>query len=318
MDLSVIIVNYNTTEHLKNCLNSIYRYTKRINFEVIVVDNNSSDKAIKKFPNEFSETTFIFNKSNCGFGEGCNVGSAVASGKYLAFVNPDIKFESDCLSDMFNFMENKSDAGACSPLLKDFEGNLTYIYNNFPDFTWEFHEAFGFGNEKKSKDLLKVFDDDRKINSSVEVDWLTGACLILRKELFEKISGYDNDYFLYYEDTDLQFRISSMGYKIYCVSDREVKHFTNSSIKSDFGEDIYFFQIHRSKLIYFYKNSGFTKRNIIRLFHITGIIMRILILPLRNKFKYKRRKKLSQYIRMLKLYLSGYEGILESNLNESE
>ncbi|MEO6694625.1 MAG: glycosyltransferase family 2 protein [Ignavibacteria bacterium] len=313
MEASLIIVNYNTQEHLEKCLTSILYFTKKIDFEIIVIDNNSPEREIENFPRLFPRARFYFRDVNDGFGSGCNYGASKAKGNYLVFVNPDIVFDSDCLSKMFEYMESNLDAGAVSPVLKDFAGKLTYIYNQFPNIFWEFHEATGKGNQKKMDDNLKVFYDQKKYGVNIEVDWVTGACIMIKSELFRKLKGYDENYFLYYEDTDLQYRIRQLGFKIFCLSDKEVKHFINSSIKSSEGENIYYFNINRSKLIYMYKHFGFSKRNAVRIMHILGIGLRTVTLPFRRKFKENRGQKFLQYKRSLKLYFYTYNEIVRSS-----
>lgn len=316
MDLSIIIVNYNTTDYLQNCLKSIFKFAHNLTFEVIVVDNNSSERVIDNFPSEFPEVYFYFLDSNKGFGYGCNYGASKARGKYLAFVNPDIIFNSFCLSDLFYFMESNHKVAVCSPVMKDYEGNFNYIYNYFPNYIWEFHEALGMGNDKKIEELISVLDDPGNGNKALEVDWVTGACLFMRRVIFEEQNGYDDDFFLYYEDTDLQYRIKKSGSEIMILKEFVVMHYTNSSIKSDKGEDVYFFHINRSKLIYMYKHFNFLKRNIIRFLHLLGILVRIITLPFRSKFAGKKMKRFKQYERMFLIYLSGYKSILKSNLND--
>lgn len=317
MDISIIIVNYNTTDHLINCLKSIIQFTKIVTCEIIVVDNNSPDREIENYPSLFPEVKFFFRKVNDGFGAGCNFGAMNAAGKYLAFVNPDILFVSDCLSGMFMYYENNPETGVCGPLLKDFDGNLSYIYSDFPDIKWEYHEATGKGNRKRMDEHLSVFSKSGKNDSYIEVDWLTGACILIKNELFKRLNGYDKDYFLYYEDTDLQFRIKNLGYKIICLKDFEVKHFINSSIRSIEGENIFYFNFNRSKLLYMYKHFSFLKRNIIRFMHIAGILSRLILLPLRKKFSTNKNQKKTQYKKMLNLYLSGYKNIVQSAYNNN-
>jgi GT2 family glycosyltransferase len=311
MKVSVIIVNYNTEDHLKECLKSIIYFTKNIQYEIVVVDNNSGNRNIERFPQLFPQVKFYFRNINDGFGAGCNFGAKRASGKYFIFVNPDIVLDSNCIFLLFDFMEKNKNVGACTPLLKDFNGELTYIYNNFPGINWEIKEATGIGAGVKISKLLAGIKTGSKV--SIEVDWVTGAFLMIRSKLFHQVNGYDEDFFLYYEDTDLQYRIRKLGYKIMCLPSTEVKHFINSSIRSTEGENVFFFNINRSKLIYMYKHFNFLKRNIIRCMHITGIIIRMVILPFREKFKGKKNQKVLQYKRMLLLYFSSHNKLSKSS-----
>lgn len=311
MDLSIITVNYNTTNHLKDCLESIFINIREISFEIIVIDNNSYEREIEKFPQIFPSINIIFRDVNDGFGAGCNFGSSISKGKYLLFVNPDVVFESNIFLEMFSFMEQNAEYGACSPVFVNFEGNLVYTYNKFPNVKWELFEFLGKGNEREEKLLLNNEKILNRSNEPLTVDWLTGACLMIRADIFKKLKGFDEDYFLYYEDTDLQYRIHELGYKIACLSNLILKHFVNSSVKSKDGENVYYFHLNRSKMIFFYKHSGFFKRNVIRMLMVSGIFLRMIALNFRKRYSDKRIQKMGQYKRMLKIYFSGYERLLK-------
>lgn len=310
MNLSIILVNYNTTEHLLECLKSLFINIGNISYETIVIDNNSSDREIEKCMAKFPEVNLILRTENDGFGGGCNYGASFAKGKYLLFVNPDIIFESDIFSDMLLFMESNLDCGACSPVFTNFKGELIYTYNKFLNIKWEFFEFLGTGNEREVKILLSNDKILNKSDSALMVDWLTGACLMVRADLFKYLKGFDNEYFLYYEDTDLQYRIHKYGYSVACLTKLRVKHFVNSSVKSENGENIYYYHFNRSKLIYMYKHFGFFKRNFIRSLMLLGIFLRMAALYVRSRYKYKRTQKMLQYKKMLRIYFSNYRQLL--------
>lgn len=136
--VTIIIVNYNTADHLKDCLKSIIEFTKQIDYEIIVADNNSTIRDIENFPAMFPNVRFIFRNVNDGFGAGCNCAAKFAKGKYLIFVNPDIVIVDDVIHKLCSFMEENIELGACSPLLMDFEDNIAYNFNEFPNLIWEF------------------------------------------------------------------------------------------------------------------------------------------------------------------------------------
>ncbi|MBK8381617.1 MAG: glycosyltransferase family 2 protein [Ignavibacteria bacterium] len=154
MELSIVIVNYNTHEYLEECLYSMLRYLRNINFEIIVVDNNSTDRGIEKLKEKFVNVKFFFLSENRGFGAGCNYAAGKSSGKYLLLVNPDIEFTNDPVSALIRFMENNKTAGACSGLLLDEESKPAYNFNDFPDCSWELKNAYGVGVEGTISQLL--------------------------------------------------------------------------------------------------------------------------------------------------------------------
>jgi GT2 family glycosyltransferase len=299
---SIIIVNYNSTEFLLQCLKSIAENSKDVKTEVIVVDNNSPQRDIESFPERFPNVKFIFSHSNEGFGAGCNKGASAANGEYLLFLNPDTIMPERALAQLVEFMGKEDSAGACAPVYEDFKGKLVYTYNKFPNIRWEFNEFLGKGNEKVEASLLSDKRIINRSNEQMKVDWLTGACLLVRRNLFNEIGCFDEDYFLYYEDTDLQKRISERGIGIFCIPKVRIKHFVNSSVFEDKGRTVYHFHINRSKMLYYYKNEGFIKRNTVRILMIAGILLRTVTLPFRKRFESIRREKFRQYLYLLKIY----------------
>ncbi len=308
--VSVIIVNYNSTDFLSDCIRSIFDSSKDVLFEIIVVDNNSPQRDIESFPERYPKVRFIFSSTNNGFGAGCNKGASAANGKYLLFLNPDTILPEGSLAQLVEFMESEDSAGACAPVYEDFDGNLVYTYNRFPNFRWEFNEFLGRGNDKVEASLLS---DKRIIERSGEpmrVDWLTGACLLVRRNLFCEAGGFDEDYFLYYEDTDIQKRISEMRAGIFCIPKIRIKHFVNSSVFEDKGRTVYHFHINRSKMLYYYKNEKFFKRNVVRIMMIAGVLLRTVTLPFRSRFESIRKEKLKQYMYLLKIYFLTEKGLI--------
>ncbi|MFZ1322260.1 MAG: glycosyltransferase family 2 protein [Ignavibacteria bacterium] len=299
-DVSVIIVNYNTTEHIKKCLDSISNYTKSINYEIIVVDNNSPDRSIEYFPNEFPAVKFIFRKVNDGFGAGCNFGVKNAKGKYLLFLNPDIVLKDNAIYEFFQFMEKNKNVGLCSALLTDSNGNFQYTYNYFPSVFWEFSEAITRKIPERIKELLDklALESNRE---SLEVDWVIGACMFIRSELYKKLEGFDESFFLYYEDVDLEFRLSKLDFKIVVLPNIKIQHIERSSINPKNRYDVCYYNIHLSKMRYMNKHFGFFKRNFIRLLFILGMLLRLLVIVFNKK---KSPYTSNQIINVLKIYLN--------------
>lgn len=301
MDISVIIVNYNTTEFLEGCLKSTIEKTNGVKYEIIVVDNNSPDRDIERFPRKFPAIDFYFRDINDGFGAGCNYGAGKARGKYLVFVNPDTIIKDNVLKKLFDYMENNPDVGMCSGGMFDFDGNLMITISVYPNWYTEFLDAIGRGTNRRLTSYLK--SKQMKKGEPFEVDWIMGAYMFFRKKCFDLVGGFDEDFFLYMEDTEIQFRIRQAGYKIVCLPAVKIFHFKNSTIQS-IDHDIFQYNTHRSKMIYFYKHFGFLKRNMMRTMFIIGFLSRMLLLIFRRSFKERRQQKLRQYIMILSLYTS--------------
>jgi len=309
MDISIIIVNYNTDMHLRECLKSIFKHFKNVEYEVLVVDNNSTDRSIEKLVQEFPEVKFYLRNINDGFGAACNYASKFAKGKYYYFVNPDIIFISNAVYDFFKFMENKKDIGICTGLLIDNQGKLQYSYNYFPSISWEFGQAISRGYSKRINKLLShpsIIDSNGK---EMDVDWIIGASMFVRSANFILLNGFDENIFLYYEDVDFAYRIRKLKKRVVILPWVKIQHYEKSSVESSGGNDIYFYNMHKGKLYYMYKHFSFLKRNLIRIMFIVGMIMRLITIPFRGK---KSAHITNQILNILKIYFSNFK----LNLNE--
>ncbi len=223
MDVSIIIVNFNTEELILNCLDSIYEKTQQLNFEVIVVDNNSpnrpnllkNDKRIK----------YIQSETNLGFGKANNLGTQYASGKYLFLLNPDTILINDAISILFNYNEQNPNVGICGGNLYTKQLKPCHSYRVIaPGILEEINDLF--------KGLpLKLFSQDHfnKSNKCKQVAYITGADLLISKKLFTEINGFDNDFFMYFEETYLCYKVSKLGMKIINVPQARIIHLEGQS-----------------------------------------------------------------------------------------
>jgi GT2 family glycosyltransferase len=306
-DISIIIVNYNSHKYIENCLNSIITFTKGISYELIIVDNNSPDREITAIKEKFSDVEVFLLDSNRGFGSGCNYGAQKATGKYLLFMNPDTVIVDNCLKVLYDFMENTPGVAACSPSFIYPDGKQGYVFNYFPDVLWEFFDFLGKGYSLRINKLNNILASYASENKSIKVDWTTGACLLVNKTYFEKVSGFDEEFFLYYEDVDLQKRITNEKGSIYCLPYLKAIHISNTSTKPDDDDSVYYYNMYKSKYLYHKKNSPLLKRGFIKYLHITGFILRIIALKYRNKYSDRIEMKKIQYAKILKYYLTENE-----------
>lgn len=306
-DLSIIIVNYNSHADIDRCIESINLTIRNIICEIIVVDNNSPDRGILSLRSKFNGVKLFFLDSNYGFGTACNYGAKKANGKYLVFVNPDTIFTDNCLMHIYDFLENTIDAAACSPSFVNPDGSSGYVFNYFPDIAWELYDFLGKGYNLRINKLNKILISAADLEKPLKVDWTTAACLMVRKETFDKVKGFDEDYFLYYEDIDIQKRFCDIGYNIYCLPYLKVVHLTNTSTKQDNDDSVYYYNINKSRLIYHRKHSGILKRSFVKLIHLFGFILRLLILNFRSRYSEMKNIKRLQYKKLIKYYTTGIE-----------
>lgn len=300
--ISIIIVNYNTAEFIKQCLDSLKKHWIS-DMEIIIIDNNSTDRSIESLVSKFPGTHFYFLKDNKGFGAGCNYGTTKANGKYLLFLNPDITVTSDAISYLYNHMEKNPDTGVCSGLLYDKNEIPAYCFNNFPDLSWEFMQAFGIGLERTIRKLLNHPNIISGQNDPFEVDWFHGACLLIKKELFNKVNGFDENIFLYYEDVDICYKVKILGYKNICIPNAKFYHFTQSSVRGHKGQRVYFFNMHKYKNYYMKKYFPIYKRVIVHFFYILAGLLKIVVSPFRKKKRTNIRNELEYYLIIIKVHL---------------
>ena len=316
-DFSIIIVNFNTYPDLTKCISSILNLDIKLNYKIVVVDNNSDERNIEKINIDFPEVILISSMENKGFGSACNKGANVTESKYLVFVNPDTIFFEDSFTPLFEYMEKNINTGVCSAILENEKKNLVYTFNNFPGLRWEIMEAFGIGSHKRILRLLKNPVILNRSTLPMKVDWVVGAFMFFRADVFISLNGFDEDYFLYYEDVDIQKRVGLLNLKVEILPNIRICHNERSSVRNFKGENLYYFHMMRSKLIYFYKNSNIIKRYLIRFLHITGITLRFIYLPFRSKFKGKKQQKYFQYKMIFNLLFLNYYQLLSKDLPAS-
>lgn len=224
MDVSVIIVNYNTKDLLYNCIKSIFEKTSDVQFEIIVVDNASIDGTQEMVLQKFPEVNLIQSKENLGFGKANNLGAKSAKGKYLFLLNSDTELKNNAIKIFFHYMETHNvnyQIGAIGCLLINKDKSYCHSYGKFPSVL--------DNRYIRSKEDLKektVFEEG-KIDFSVE--YITGADLFMPKSIFDEFDGFDKDYFMYYEETDLQYRMAQKNYIRRIISGPEIYHLESGS-----------------------------------------------------------------------------------------
>ena len=276
--ISLIVVNYFTSQNIKQLLNSLEPFEHDNLLEIIIVNNSPQDNFIKELSN-YKNVKIINSNLNVGFGAGCNIGAKYSSGDFLVFVNPDVVFISSPFNELISFLDKNINVGVAGVILMNHDGSPQYSFNDFPDIKWEIAEFFGNSNFIIQQKLQEI-----NINP-VSIDWVIGAFMFMRKSVFNEVHGFDSDYFLYYEDTDLQKRIRSKGYINYLLPDIKLIHGTKSSIQGEEGSKIYNNFMHKSKMLYHYKHSSFLKRNVIRLLNLLRILSRIVLIPFKLHIK---------------------------------
>ena len=283
VQLSIIIVNYNSRSLIEQCLVSVEMATVGIHTEIIVIDNNSTDGSKEYLPSKFAGVKFIFNDANLGFAKACNQGFRISSGNYLLFLNPDTILSETCLKDCISFFESHTDAGAAGVRMLDEKGNfLKESKRGLPSPSTSFYKLFGLtAMFPASKTIGKYYQGHLPENENNPVDVLSGAFMMIKKEVFEKVNGFDESFFMYGEDIDLSLRITQSGFKNYYLGKISVTHLKGGSTPYNYKYvgDFY------GAMDLFVKKHYSDKSTMYRSFLYTGIGVRkmlaILALPFR-------------------------------------
>ena len=231
MQLSIIIVNFNSKQLLEQCLFSVYKAITGIVCEIIVVDNNSSDGSNGYLQLKFPEAKFIFNNENLGFAKACNQGLDQASGNYVLLLNPDTILREDCFQKCISFFETNKDAGAIGVRMVNGKGKfLKESKRGFPSPAASFFKLFGFATLfPKSKTFASYYLGHLPEKENNPINVLSGAFMMIKKEVLKETGGFDESFFMYGEDIDLSYRIIQAGFKNYYLGEITITHFKGGS-----------------------------------------------------------------------------------------
>ncbi len=229
MDVSVIIVNWNTKELLRDSLASIAEKTRGVTAETIVVDNASSDGSAEMVRSEFPSVRLVEAGDNLGFGRANNLGAKEARGEYLFFLNSDTVLINDAITELASVMRSKPDCGIAGGNLTDREGKAIHSHSMaLPGPSADlFRLIKGWPRFRYGKNW--TYNHARRVLS---VAYVTGADLMIRKDIFERAGGFDPDFFMYYEETELTNRVRKMGFRAYSVPNARITHVKGASLEN--------------------------------------------------------------------------------------
>lgn len=225
MKVSVIIVTYNSEATINDCLGSVI--SSSLESEVVVVDNNSTENTIEVI-NKFPSVKLIQNKENLGFGSGNNLGVKNTDSEYIFFLNPDTKVETGAVEKLGEYLDNNADVAAVGPKLLNSDGSIQKELANFPTLLSQLLILLRLHRFPLISNLAYPnFNYDK----TQEAEHLMGAALMVRRSVFEEIGGFDEKFFLWFEETDLLKRIKEAGYKIVYYPEAVVTHLVGQSTK---------------------------------------------------------------------------------------
>ena len=253
MQVSIIIINYHTIDLVEKTIKSVIENTKHIDYEFIIVDNNSGDDLSRLEKLDLGLIRIFYLNENLGFGRANNFGASYATGKYLFFLNPDTLLRNNAIYYLVDALEQNMEYGIVGGNLFTIDGHPNLSYGPvLPSIT---DDLYGTTKNIFYKYYLKKNYFFNSTGKHKEVAYITGADMMMETELFYKVGGFDKRFFMYCEDADLSARMKDLGYKIVSVPSAEIIHLEGESV--DFKEYRYkltyegrmeYFTIHHSRI----------------------------------------------------------------------
>ncbi len=298
VDITFIIVNWNTKDLLLVCLNSVFNTVRHFSFEVYVVDNGSVDGSPEEVKNLFGDRVkLIKNCKNFGFAKANNQAIKLAAGKYIFLLNSDAELKKGTVTILIEFLENHPAAAMAGPKMIGTDGRLQNSFDNFPSLLTE------LVNKSLLRKLFpaKFSGKSQKLNSSAfEVDSLIGACIAVRKKAVDAIGVFDEDYFFFMEETDWCMRMRKRGWKIFHVPTSSVIHRQGQSKNK--APASAWIEYYRSLYLFFRKNRSKLSYMLLRIFRFLkltiNLFLNIIALVATLGFRKRYREKTLIYYRL--------------------
>ena len=258
MDLSIIVVNWNVKDLLRDCLNSLLTATQtspHVATEIIVVDSASTDGSPQMVRGEFPQVQLVASTENLGYANGNNYGVDLAQGRYLFLLNPDTVVEPDAPALMVDYLDSHPDVGALGPQLLWPDGSVQSSRRRFPTVGSLFWESTLLGQWfPDNRHIRRYHTADQSPDQTQPVDWVVGAAILIRREAWQQVGPIEADFFMYFEETDWCRRCAQAGWQIHYLPVAKITHFEGKSSEQVFADRTIRFQ--RSKIRYTRKYFG--------------------------------------------------------------
>jgi GT2 family glycosyltransferase len=274
--ISIVTVSFNTVDVLDRCLRAVRASEMRLPIEVIVIDNNSWDGSADRVASEFPEVKLIRNGYNAGFAKACNQGIRIAAGRYILLLNSDVEVSRTVLEKMVEFMDAHPETGIAGCKLENQDGSIQASVRDFPSLRSEFFGALLLDRLFPSNPVIGSY---RKRNidwkNATEVDQVSGAFFMVRREAMEQAGILDERFFIYYEEVDWCLRIKQAGWSVMYVPQCQALHHGGCSANQ--FKAFPYIEGARSKIQYFRKHSGAVKTLVVQMLATTEILVRVLL-----------------------------------------
>lgn len=300
-DLTIIIVNWNVKELLRDCLTAVQNSRGSLSLQVIVVDSASSDGSAAMVAAEFPWVTLLACPENVGFPRGNNLGIAKADGRYILLLNPDTVVLDEALSKMVAYLDTHPDVGVVGAQLLNGDGTVQSSRRRFPTLTTAFFESTWLEKIAPPNLLRRYYVRDLPDDQTGDVDWITGACMMLPQPVVAAVGGLDEAYFMYSEELDWCRRIKAAGWRVVYLPTAQVIHYVGKSSEQAVVARHINFQ--RAKLRYFRKFHGRAAAGTLRLFLLLNYCWQLILEGMKGLLGHKRplrRQRVQAYWTVLR------------------
>jgi N-acetylglucosaminyl-diphospho-decaprenol L-rhamnosyltransferase len=291
-DLSIVIVNWNVKDLLRLCLNSVLESLRsgkgrQLSCQFIVVDNASNDGSVEMLGEEFPQIHLVGNEENLGFARASNQGIAFSDGRYVLLLNPDTEVRGDALGEMVAYMEAHRRVGALGPQLLHPDGRVQSSRRRFPSLSTAYLEStflqqwFPESHILERYYVLETPDDETQ-----GVDWIVGACLLMRRQALEEVGLLDERFFMYSEELDWCYRAKKLGWEVVYLPTSQVIHHVGKS--SEQVLPVRHIEFQRSKVLFFKKHHGLWGSEALRLFLLATYLWQMILEALKWLVGHKR------------------------------
>jgi N-acetylglucosaminyl-diphospho-decaprenol L-rhamnosyltransferase len=294
-DMSILLVCWNNKDYLEPCLRSLYDADLSCSFDVLVVDNGSKDGSQDMLHEKFPEVKIIQNNFNAGLSHATNQGIEATNGRYVLLLNNDTIVNRHALDSMVQFLEKTPDAGAVGGQLLNPDGSYQAGGSNFPSL----HEEFLITTRLGAL-FVPSYPDIKPAKDIRQVDWIGSACLLVRREVFDKIGVLDETYFIYGDEADLQFRIKKAGWKVYYLPDVTTIHYGGRSMDRWKRRKM----VYRGKMLFFKKNYDLLRYGLLKVMVAGLTLAKLLFWLLANllgRDRERAQRELKSNVEVLKL-----------------
>jgi GT2 family glycosyltransferase len=302
MDISIIIVNWNTRELLRNCVSAVVEGVQGPSFEIIVVDNASTDGSVAMLRENFPEVVVIENTENRGFGSANNQAMRIMKGRYALLLNSDAVVCERAIERLFVFMESRLDAAMVCGQLLNADGSRQNSIANFPTML-----TLLMNTSLLEYLFPKTFPSKRyRCGGDREVDSCIGACLMIRKQAIDAVGMFDERYFFFFEETDWALQMCRAGWKSYQLPEARIYHLQGQSIGRNIRSRVEFY---RSRYQFFRKWKSPTVYLTFRMVVISRLVVNLVLTACGNLLTIGinrgLRDKLFVYSKLFVLHLQG-------------